>query len=198
MIENLKSNISGIVLTGGVSKRMGHDKAFMKHNDLYFIDIAINIMKEFCDEILISANSKAYDHFSYKVIADEYSDAGPISGICSCLKKSKNQHNLIIPIDTPFIKKEVYEQLLFWKNEFMHVVAVNNNLLPEPLHAYFNKVSADILDGLIRKKTLKLQDLSKHIMTKFVPIDDSFDFFDERLFCNFNNKEDLDKLRTNR
>ncbi len=194
MIKNNKSNISGIILTGGNSKRMGQDKAFMKLNDLYFIEIAINLLKECCDEILISSNNKSYDNFGYRVVADEVPGVGPIGGIYSCLKKSKNQHNLVIPVDTPFVKKEVYEQLLGWKSSFKHIVAINNDLLLEPLHAYYRKDTVEILGRLIVKKNLKLQELSKHIMTKFVPIDESLDFYNELLFYNINSKEDMDKI----
>lgn len=195
---NTKSSISGIILTGGISRRMGKDKAFMKLGNKYFIEIAISVMSELCDEILISTNTQSYDSLGYRTVVDETPGTGPIGGIYSCLIKSKNEHNLIIPVDTPFIKKEVYEQILLWKDEFQHIVAVNYDQLPEPLHACYHKDLAGILKRFIMMKNYKIQELSKHIGTKSVPINKSLDFFSDDLFLNVNDESDMRKIMRQR
>ena len=188
------NKISGIILTGGKSTRLGNDKGFLEFNNKYFIEIAIGIISEICDEILISANNERYGNFGYKTIGDEIPGAGPIGGIYGCLKNSSYEHNIIIPVDMPFVIKEVYEYLLIRKDKYKHIVALNNNDLPEPMIAYYNKSMLKVLKELIDNKSYKMQDIAGSVTTKFVRFDDSLDFYNENLFYNVNTISDFNKL----
>lgn len=187
--------VSGIILTGGRSSRFGKDKGFLKINEKYFIEIAIELMSEICDEIFISTNSNKYEGFGCITVEDQVSGAGPIAGVYSCLKRSSNNHNIIIPVDTPFIIKEVYEHLLLYKNHYMYVVALNKFKMIEPMHAYFNKDITDVLEKLIIDKSFKMQLISEHVNTKFVQFDSSMDFYNDYIFYNINSRNELVKAK---
>jgi molybdopterin-guanine dinucleotide biosynthesis protein A len=195
MSEDFDENISGIILTGGKSTRMGTNKAFLKFGGKIFIEIAIELLSKVCDFIIISANSKEYNGFGYPVIGDEDYTKGPIGGIYSCLKYSKTNHNIVLPVDTPYITKEVYIELLKWKEKFDHVVAVNSKNLIEPLHAYYNRSTIGSIEKLLKNDNFKIQEITKLVKTKFVKFDDSMDFFHKKLFFNFNDNKDLREIK---
>ena len=84
MITN--NNITGIILAGGKSSRMGTDKAFLKWNNKLFIESIIDALDPLVSEIIIVSNDEKYDSFKTKRIKDVIENAGPLAGIYSGLK----------------------------------------------------------------------------------------------------------------
>ena len=102
--------VSGIILSGGKSTRMGMDKGLIELKGKPMIQHVIDHIDPICNEILISANDKVYENFSYPVYNDEIHEIGPAGGIISCLKHSSYNKNIIIPTNN--IKKVVKEMSL--------------------------------------------------------------------------------------
>ena len=77
--------LTGIVLAGGKSTRMGTDKAFIKLADRQLYRIAAEKLRIFCDEVHISVNKKQIEvqSFEYPVVTDIYEDQGPLGGLIS-------------------------------------------------------------------------------------------------------------------
>ena len=86
--------ITGIILSGGQSTRMGTDKALLQINEKTLLENAIEICKPVCKEILISSNNPEHEKFGYKIIPDEIKNCGPLGGIYTCLKNSNTEWDL--------------------------------------------------------------------------------------------------------
>ena len=108
----MSERITGIILAGGKSKRMGRDKAFLPYHGKDLIEYSISLMQSICDEVIISANDADYDKFGLRVVRDNYPHIGPIGGLEASLTYSKTRHNLVIPCDTPFLTLSVYYEIL--------------------------------------------------------------------------------------
>ena len=80
-----KNNITGIVLAGGKSSRMGLDKGLIKMNQQTFIQAVINAMRPLVGDIIIVSNNSDYDQFGYLRINDLIKDSGPLAGLYSGL-----------------------------------------------------------------------------------------------------------------
>ena len=65
-----KNNITGIILAGGKSSRMGSDKGFVIYNDKPFIQHIIDTLQPLVDEIIIVSNNPDYDVFKLKRVND--------------------------------------------------------------------------------------------------------------------------------
>ena len=59
MIE--QKDITGIILAGGKSTRMGTDKGFLKFNGKSFIEYSIAALKPLVSQIIIVSNNPDYD-----------------------------------------------------------------------------------------------------------------------------------------
>lgn len=61
-----KKNITGIILAGGKSSRMGTDKGFLLLNNKPFVQYSIDALKPFVSEIMIVSDNPDYDIFGLK------------------------------------------------------------------------------------------------------------------------------------
>jgi len=103
--------ISGGILAGGKSTRMGIDKATILYKNDTFLQHAINLLQPFTNQIFVSSNINHID-LDYSIVPDIIEDKGPIGGVYSLLKRISTQKLLIVPIDTPLLNSRVIAYLL--------------------------------------------------------------------------------------
>jgi molybdopterin-guanine dinucleotide biosynthesis protein A len=77
--------ITGIMLAGGNSSRMGKHKALVEYKGKKLIEWSISILKDLCDTIIISSNSKHLRNYGYEIIEDVHENIGPIGGLYAML-----------------------------------------------------------------------------------------------------------------
>ena len=112
---NNKYLLSGIILSGGKSRRMGGiDKGLIQLDHRSMIQTVINQFKDDCDQIVISANRniEQYRTLNYPVFQDTaFTNLGPLSGIYECLKHVTSPYVLVSPCDTPYLPINYAQQL---------------------------------------------------------------------------------------
>ncbi len=190
-----REEITGIILAGGRSDRMGKDKGLCRFKEKPLVSYAIDRLKPLCGNLIISANyfPEKYTAFGLSVIPDEIKNIGPMGGIHACLKRSVTQHNLILSCDTPFVTRDVFRLLTEDVENFQVICPAHETFLIEPLSAYYNTNVLGDIEEAIHRKEYKMMQLFKHIRFKSVNIDDRFSFFNDNLFLNLNSPEDMEK-----
>ena len=176
-------------MADGNSSRMGVEKALIVYDGQKLIERAASLLIHFCDSILISSNKTYSVDFEHERVKDEHQNIGPISGLYSALNVSENDHNIVIPCDTPFVNIDIYRQLLLHSKTSDAVVAGTLCNFVEPLVAYYNKSVIKTLIRQIEKGDYKLNNILKVIQTEVVV------FPDKSLFMNINTPSDLVSLR---
>lgn len=134
-----KKNITGIILAGGKSSRMGLDKGLLNLNGSTFMSHIIDAIKPLVNHIIIVSNNPEYDAFGYKRINDLIKDSGPLAGLYSGLYHSNTENNLVLSCDVPLIKTFVLEQLINFDNEEFDVVQLQSQGKTMPLIALYKK-----------------------------------------------------------
>ncbi len=181
----MNKKITGIILAGGESTRMGQEKAFITINGVRLIDRAASILSHFCDSILISSNNRKLENLGFQLVRDEYRSIGPIAGLFSGFKAAWTDHYLVIPCDTPFVSTVLYNRILEHIDEYSAVIAGTSDDLIEPLIGYYHRSAQSVLADQIRKKDYKIQNVLKRLPTK-IEI-----FTDKNFFMNINARSDL-------
>jgi len=183
--------VTGIILAGGKSSRMGTDKGLQELCGKPLINYAIQSLSGLCSTILISTSSDAYQSFGYKTVADEIPGIGPMGGIYSALKQSKTEKNLVLSCDLPFVSKELLSFIL--KNSEGYQVAVpwQGNQHYEPLCGFYHLSILEQISLYIQNNNYKLPDIFEKISINRLVINKESDFYTEELFLNVNSKHDL-------
>ncbi|MCO4821567.1 MAG: molybdenum cofactor guanylyltransferase [Flavobacteriaceae bacterium] len=187
---NADNNITGIILAGGKSTRMGTDKGLLKIENKTFVACVIDAVKPLVDDIIIVSDNPDYDQFGFKRIDDIIKEAGPVAGLYAGLKHSKTDDNLVLSCDVPMISTEVLGQLL--KPEFYsyEVVQIQSNGKTMPLIARYKKDCLTTCYNLLMQGERRLRLAVSQFNTKSVLIDEKH----SDVVKNVNTKEDLETI----
>jgi molybdopterin-guanine dinucleotide biosynthesis protein A len=187
----MSGNVTGIILAGGKSSRMGNDKAFVKYKNKYLIEYAIEALTEECSDILISANDDIYSQFGFLVIEDIFPDTGPMGGIYSCLKHSSCERNVVLPCDMPGVSAELVRYLLSFAEGENTIVAESVDNKIEPLCAVYHKTTLPVFEKFLRQEEYAMNKLLNALQVKKVCISEDISFYRKKIFWNINTFDDL-------
>jgi len=181
--------LTGIILAGGKSTRMGTDKALLEINDKSLLSHTVKLCQSVCNQILISSGNAMHDVEGILRIPDVIEDCGPMGGIYSCLKHAVNDWSFVISVDAAFVTSDFVKFLSEHVENFDAVVPVHHTG-KEPLIALYNKKCIEVLKGSLDLADYKMHHFLEIINTNFV---DSNHWIDKypRLFHNINSPKDL-------
>ncbi|MBV1924786.1 MAG: molybdenum cofactor guanylyltransferase [Flavobacteriaceae bacterium] len=184
-------NITGIILAGGKSSRMGTDKGFLKLNDRLFIEHIIEVLKPYVSELIIVSNNSDYDVFNLKRVNDLIENAGPLAGVYSGLKASKTKRNIVLSCDIPLINSEVISVLINEKNSTSEIIQIESNGKTMPLIAIYNKSCEAIFEALLNQGERRLRFAVNQCIVKNIALNKQ----QEQWVSNVNTPEQLKEIR---
>jgi molybdopterin-guanine dinucleotide biosynthesis protein A len=183
--------ITGIVLAGGQSRRMGQDKGLMLLKNQPLTSWSVRILQSFTENILISSNNLSYERFGYPVIKDIVPDIGPIGGILSCLEHSSSDINIFISCDSPFIKPGLYDYLIQSIGSNLAAVPWFGDQRYEPLCAVYRKSILSPLKSFIESGNFKLPQFFETVEINKITMTGTEPFHHPYLFFNVNTPKKL-------
>ncbi|MEE9362298.1 MAG: molybdenum cofactor guanylyltransferase [Cellulophaga sp.] len=188
----VKKNITGIILAGGKSTRMGSDKGFVCYKNIPFIEHIIAVLKPFVAEIIIVSNNAAYDVFKQKRVNDLIENSGPLAGLYSGLHHSKTENNLVLSCDIPLINNAVLEVLVAQKNTDIDVVMVESEGKTMPLIALYKKHCMYTFKKLLEQDERRMRFAVNQLKSKTIILENNL----EKYTANINTKEGINFLNT--
>jgi molybdopterin-guanine dinucleotide biosynthesis protein A len=186
--------ITGIVLAGGKSSRMGQDKGLMLFHGKAMVTRVMEQLQPCVDELLIVANTPAYGQFGYPVVADLAEAAGPVGGIYTGLTHTSTELNFFVSCDTPFIITEAIRKVIAEAGDAAVATATLEGRI-QPLFGLYRKSNAVVFRECIRQKKYKLQAVIREINHRLVPLD-GFTSQHPHLLHNINTPEEFAEALT--
>lgn len=151
--------VYGLVLAGGRSKRMGHDKALLRVDGESQLSRAVHLLETFVDRVFVSTRVDQQDEperSKFQQIVDRYQGLGPLAGIMSAMEEYPNAGWLVIACDLPYVDELTIRYLLDSRSSDHPFTAYKSSIdgQPEPLCAFYSAGTAAIIqafveDGLI-------------------------------------------------
>ena len=187
-----KTNITGIILAGGKSSRMGTDKGFLMLNGKSFMQHSIDALKPLVSEFIIVSNNTDYDVFGVNRINDSIENAGPLAGIYSGLKESKTDYNLVLSCDIPLINSDVLRQLISAIDATSEVIQIESNNRKMPLIALYSKSCKTKFERLLNAGERKLQFAVNQCNVKSISINKN----EAKFTTNVNTQNELKQLKS--
>jgi molybdopterin-guanine dinucleotide biosynthesis protein A len=137
----------GLVLAGGASRRMGHDKAALALHGRTQLEWARELLGRHCERVFTSIRPGQQDdpvRREQPVIVDVHEGAGPIAGIAAAQQAHPDCAWLVLACDLPFVDDACLE-LLVRNRDGRPVVAYasSHDQLPEPLCAIYEPAARE-------------------------------------------------------
>lgn len=197
--------VSAIILAGGMSVRMGRDKKFLEIDGKSFIERAVDVAREFADEIIIVVGSRAQMERTealglegVTVVVDILGGMGPVMGLLTGMYAAEGEWVVALPSDAPMMDAEIFRYMIDRVEGYDAVVPVNGEYL-EPLHAVYERgimmeacAWALEIEGMRASLHKVIRGFSK---VNYIPVE-GFRKYDRDLltFHSVNTEEDLDEI----
>jgi molybdopterin-guanine dinucleotide biosynthesis protein A len=105
----MKASCYGLVLAGGLSSRMGRDKAKLRRAEQTMLDYSQSLFEPLNMEVFISGGEQG--------LPDLFPQLGPLAGIYTIINHCKSAHVdidalLIVPVDMPLLTTPLLRKLM--------------------------------------------------------------------------------------
>jgi len=184
---------AGFLLAGGMSTRMGTDKAFLIFDGQTLLDRALIVMQTVCNRVTVVGDPAKFAKYQAgSVIADIFPGCGPLAGIHSALVHSVAEFNLMLAVDMPFVTEGLLSFLFAAAEENAAVVTVprvNHRL--QPLCAVYRRDFAAAAERALRAGNYKIDALFSSVSTHVIEAAELAEAgFSARNFFNMNTPQD--------
>jgi molybdenum cofactor guanylyltransferase len=193
------SEVTGVLLAGGKSRRMGEDKRYLLVGEETLLERSCSVLQTVFREvvIVIAQDSPPLDRMACPVIRDLIPDCGGLGGLYTGLKQASTKHVFVVACDMPFLNPVVIRHFVTLSLQTDIVMAKLSNGL-HPMHAVYGKQCLPLLEQMIAARNLKIQDLASQpaLRVRFVTATDlAARDPTARSFYNVNTPADLEAAR---
>jgi molybdopterin-guanine dinucleotide biosynthesis protein A len=153
--------LSGVVLAGGLSTRMGRDKALMELEGVPLWRRQYNLLAQAgaSDRMLSVRADQKWPPLDVTRVVDAAPDLGPLAGIAAALAKTRHSHLLVLAVDMPRVPLGWFARLRERCAEKIGVVGARAEGNFEPLVAIYPQALLPLVRAAISDRELSLQKL---------------------------------------
>lgn len=154
--------VTGVILAGGKSRRMGQNKSLLKIGDKTIIEIIVDKILPIFDEVIVVTNSmEDYTMLKgVKLIPDiiQTKEANSLIGLYSGILEAENEYSFVIPCDMPFIDTTLIQYMIDNISDNDIVVPKLNGFY-ESLHSIYKKTTIEILKSMLDNNNYRINRL---------------------------------------
>ncbi|MBX3342132.1 MAG: molybdenum cofactor guanylyltransferase [Nitrospira sp.] len=156
----MTDDISGVLIAGGRSRRMGQDKRFMKVGGASVFERTLSVLRvTFAENIVVLAEPiEGLDVQRCPVVYDLIPNAGSLGGLYTGLMTASRSRVFALACDMPFLDPEVIRFMLS-QDESADVIVANLGGRFQPMHAVYSKRCVPFLQAMAQRNELKIQNL---------------------------------------
>ncbi|MEH7390121.1 molybdenum cofactor guanylyltransferase [Bacillus sp. JJ1503] len=188
--------VTGIIMAGGRSSRMGTNKALLPIGGKTVIERIVQELSKIVSDLVIVTNTfEDYQFLGLPMVQDHWKDMGPLAGIHAGLSASSTEKNLIVACDMPFISSQVGDILLTFLDDYQVAVPDVSDQL-HPLFAAYRKDTLGEVQQSLQNQELRIRQFFKHTKTKYVTeacLQKHHYHYQEQHFFNMNHRDDFER-----
>ena len=185
--------MDGVILAGGMSRRMGRPKPFVELEGRPLISWVLESLRPVCLEVFIVANETApFAKLGCRVVRDLIPDRGPMGGIYTAISSTRERRIFVTGCDTPFLQSSIIRFLSSQIEDYeMAVCRLADGL--HPLQAVYTRECLSRMYDCLIAGRLSLIDFIRESRARVVS-EQEIDRLDPRRisFLNINTPEDLE------
>ena len=194
-VQCLMENLTALILAGGQSRRMGHNKALLRlHPDgPRLIELVVQAVTPLTTRVVLSTNSpEEYAWLGLPSVPDRVAGTGPLAGLEAGLARLTTGHLLVLGCDMPFVVTDLLRFLVSLRDEAAAVVPLNWDGQPEPLCAVYSHACLPVIRTRLAADQFQMRAWLDAVSVRYVTPAELAPFDPElRSFRNCNTPMDL-------
>ncbi|MFA6060232.1 MAG: NTP transferase domain-containing protein [Taibaiella sp.] len=166
-----KDKLTGLVVCGGASSRMGRDKSLLKYHDQEQRYHIADMLSHYCKDVYLSLNeSQISADTAYKAFIDlpQYSNCGPMAALLTAYHFLPDSNLIVVGCDYPLLTSGELESFMSSLNNSTSSKAFYNeeDRFYEPLLAYYAASMARVVKVHFEYGNTSLQHILKECGTE--------------------------------
>ena len=202
-------HLTGFILAGGKSKRMGTNKSLLKIGELTIIERVANLMKDlFKEVILITNQSEEFSFLKLPMQEDIHKNTGPLAGIHSALVNTTTEKNFIISCDMPLMTVGVIKYLIEYPTDKLITIAKADNFIQQ-LCGVYSQSLVPYIENIIEmnngggdtrnpdqiKRGCSVLELVKNVPAEIIDIEKEYRDYRPGTFYNMNRPDEYNYIK---
>ncbi len=169
----MRGGVSGFVLAGGRSTRMGRDKALLPIGGSTMVEHIASKVLAATGNVTLIGPPERYQSLGYPVISDRLEGCGPLGGVFTALGATRTDWNLIVACDMPDLTVQFLEDLMAVpRGSEAEVVVPQTAAGLDPLCALYHRRCKAAAEAAIRRKLFKMQTFVSSLEAVVWPVSD--------------------------
>lgn len=191
------SSVTGAVLAGGLSSRMGRDKALIEIDGVKIIESCFSVLSTLFENLLLVTNSpERYSFLPYPACPDIFPGEGSLAGIHSAIYHAKTDLVFVAACDMPYLSRDVISHLCSLADGYNIVVPESPNGA-EPLHAIYRRDCLPLMESMLLGGKKRIRDIFAFLNIRRVNWEEISGIPGAvETFLNFNTPEELKRIIT--
>jgi molybdopterin-guanine dinucleotide biosynthesis protein A len=190
-------DVTGFILAGGKSTRMGRDKAFLEFEGQTLLDRALSVARSVTPNVRIVGAREKFASLA-PVVEDIFHDCGPLAGIHAALCASQTELNFMLAVDMPFVSATFLQYLIGEARTAAEVAVIvpRSDGRRQPLCAVYRPRFGDLAEQSLLAGRNRIDSLFDAIETRVIGENELGDAgFSSGIFRNLNTPEELEEQR---
>ena len=191
----MNTEVTGVLLAGGKSRRMGTDKRYLVLGEQTLLERGLGVLRSmFHEVIVVIAQDSAPLEIDARVVRDLVPDCGSLGGIYTGIIQVITPYIFVVACDMPFLNQEVITQFTN-RRATADIVMARLATRLHPMHALYGKGCLPAMEQMIVARQLKIQALVSHesLRVQYVTEADLLNIDPSwHSFHNVNTPEDLE------
>ena len=164
--------VAGFVLTGGLSTRMGRDKAMLAVNGQTLCEAIADVVSLVAEKVFLVGRPERYRNLRYECLADLHPGLGPLSGVETALAAGKAELNVVVGCDVVNLDAGWLQALIQEALPGRRCVAAEDcDRKVQPLCAVYRSECGPIVSKAIAEGRLRMMDLLRELEARPVKVD---------------------------
>ena len=195
----MEIDVTGILLAGGKSRRMGEDKRYLVVGEQTLLERGLAVLHSIFQEVLvvIAQDSPPLD-VGARVVRDLVPECGSLGGLYTGLVQATTPFIFVVACDMPFLDPAVITQFTS-RRAAADIVMAKLAARLHPMHALYGKRCLPVVEEMIRTRQLMIQEivLQSSLLVRYVTEADLVAIDPTgRSFQNVNTPADLEVARS--
>ena len=162
--------VTGLVLAGGASSRMGRNKARLALDGEMLVSRVVRVLAGITPDVRIVSNDAAsYDFLGLPIIPDVTPGYGPLMGLYSGLLAASGELAVLVAVDMPFLSVSLIRHLLALAAEYDVVIPRAQDRLHPLCAVYRRSTCLPAIEQAIERQQRRLIAFHPQVRVRTVP-----------------------------